>query len=121
MIHMESWDSIKARVEGSQGILTVNMIELRDAAGKEKIGPHVKTEITRILVGMGLGHIPTELPNYQNESVRLYKRGSPLGDLIEMVITPSESNDIKLKEQFKEESVDHALIIEKIRELVATD
>lgn len=118
---MESWDRIKARVEAGQGILTVNMIELRDAAGKEKIGPHVKTEITRMIVGMGLGHLPQELPNYHNESVRLYKRGSPLGDLIEMVITPGESNDLKLREQFKDGSVDHALIIEKIRELVATD
>lgn len=118
---MANWDDIKARVESNQGILTVNMSELRDAAGKEKIGIHVKTEISRILAGMGLGHLPQELPNYQNEPVRLYKRGTPLGDLIEIVITPGESNDLKLKEQFKDGSVDHALIIERIRELVAPD
>lgn len=116
---MQNWDTIKARVEENQNILTVTMSELRDAAGKDKIGVHVKTEIMRSLAGMGLGHIPQQLPSYQHESVRLYKRGTPIGDIIEIVITPGESNDMKLKEQFQDSAVNYAEIIERIRELVS--
>ena len=114
---MPSWNEIKDKVEANDNILTVTMTDLRSATGKEKLGIRVRAEISKTLAGMGLGHIPRELPSYQHESVRLYKRGTPVGELIEMVITPGEQNDRKLKEQFIE-AVDYASIIEEIRELV---
>ncbi len=116
---MANWDGIKAKVEANDNVCTVIMSELRDATGKDKLGVHVRTEISKTLAGMGLGHIPQELPSYQHESVRLYKRGTPVGDLIEIVMIPGESNDLKLKEQFPQQTVDYARIIEQIRELVA--
>ncbi|MES2820120.1 MAG: hypothetical protein V4812_14165 [Pseudomonadota bacterium] len=116
---MSNWEAIKNKVEDNQNIYTINMSELRDAAGKEKLGIHVRSEISKTLAGMGLGHIPTELPQYQHEPVRIYKRGTPIGELMEMVMTPGESNDRKLKEQLEDSAVDHATILEKIRELVS--
>lgn len=116
---MSTWDEIKSNVEANDNVSTMIMSELRDATGKDKLGVHVRKEISKTLAGMGLGHIPQELPSYQHEAVRLYKRGTPVGDLIEMVMTPGESNDQKLKEQFEERTVDYARIIEQIRELVS--
>jgi len=116
---MASWNNIKEKVEANDNVLTVTMTELRDAAGKDKLGVHVRAEISKTLAGMGLGHIPQELPSYQHESARLYKRGTPVGELIEMVMSPGELNDRKLREQFAESAVDYASIIEQIRELVS--
>ena len=116
---MPSWDDIKNKVEAHDNILTTIMSDLKDAIGKEKLGTHVRNEISKTLAGMGLGHIPQVLPSYQHESVRLYKRGTAVGDLIEMVLTPSELNDRKLKEQLSKDGVKYITIIEQIRELVA--
>ncbi len=76
-------------------------------------------EISSILAGMGLGHIPQELPTYQNEQVRVYKNGTPVGELINTVLTTGEQNDSKLRSQFGASHVDYAAILQKIRELVA--
>ncbi len=116
---MSSWDEIKKRVEANDNVITLQMVELRDAAGRDKLGVNVRSEISSIIAGMGLGHVPKELPSYQHESVRLYKRGTPIGDLIETVLTPGEQNDRKLREQFSSSSIDYAKIIEQIRELVS--
>lgn len=116
---MSKWDEIKNKVEENDNILTLSMIELRDALGKDKLGVHVRAAISNKLAGMGLGHIPIDLPGSQDELVRLYKRGTPLGELIEIVLAPGETNDRKLKEIFGAEKIDYASIIEKIRELVS--
>ncbi len=68
---------------------------------------------------MGLGHIPVVLPSYQDESVRVYKKGTPIGEFIDTVLTPSRQNDNKLSERFGGGGVDYADIVEKIRDLVA--
>lgn len=71
---MSNWDSIKNQIEENGDISSFSMTELRDAAGKEKLGVNVRAKISKTLAGLGLGHIPKELPTYQHESVRLYKR-----------------------------------------------
>lgn len=115
---MASWAEIKEAVEKHGNVVTVTMEELRDASGKDKLGVHVREEIRKTLAGMGLGHIPQELPNYQHEPVRVYKKGTPIGELIDLVLTPGQQNDNKLAAQFDAEDVDYASIVQKIRELV---
>lgn len=116
---MQDWESIKAAVENNGNVRTVTMETLRNANGAAKLGVHVRTEIISQLAGMGLGHVPKTLPTYQHEPVRLYKRGTPLGDLIETVLAPGEQNDKKLVEQLGESDVKYAEIIEQIRDLVS--
>lgn len=116
---MNNWDEIKNLVEENGGVVSFTMNELRDAAGKEKLGVNVRAEISKTLAGFGLGHIPKELPSYQHESVRLYKRGTYVGDFIETVLSPGEQNDRRIREQLNATDARNIEIIEAIRELVA--
>jgi len=116
---MPDWNSIKQEVENNGNILTVTMEKLREAHGAARLGINIQAQIKNTLAGMGLGHVPQELPSYQHEPVRLYKRGTPVGDIIEMVLTPGQQNDAKLSQQFSQNAPDYAAIIAKIRELVA--
>ena len=113
-----TWDGIKDQVEKSGNVCTFTMEVLRDAHGVGKLGVHVRSEISQTLAGIGLGHVPEELPNYQHEQVRLYKRGTPVGQLIESVLKPGEQNDKSLADRFSSQGPDYAVIVAKIRELV---
>lgn len=115
---MPTWDDLKQQVEANGDLTTVTMENLREAAGAGKLGIHVRAQISKTLAGMGLGHVPQDLPQYQHEQVRLYKRGTAVGDLIETVLAPGELNDRKLVEQIDNDGVDRAAIIPQIRELV---
>jgi len=114
-----TWDEIKNNVESNGNVLTVTMEQLREAHGAGKLGVHVKSEISKALAGIGLGHVPQDLPAYQHEQVRLYKRGTDVGDWIEIVLSPGEQRDKKLIERFNVEHPDFATIVQKVRELVA--
>src|SRR5260370_32619670 len=116
---MASWDEIKQKVEKSGNVVTLTMEELRDAHGAAKLGVNVREEISSTLAGMGLGHVPEELPSYQNEQVRVYKNGTPVGDLIATVLVPRAQNDSKLVNQFTHTGIDYAAAVQKIKELVA--
>jgi len=117
---MANWEEIKTKVEKNGDVVTVSMVELRDAHGVAKLGVNVCAEISSRLLGLGLGHVPQELPSYQSEQVRVYKKGTPIGDLIDTVLNTGEKNDSKIKGQFAaNKAVDHAAIVQKIKELVA--
>lgn len=116
---MANWDDIKTDVEKNGNVLTVTMVQLRDAYGAGKLGIHVRDKISSTLAGLGLGHVPVVLPTYQHELVRLYKKGTPVGDLIETVLTPGGQNDARLREKFIGDGIDYAAIVQKVRELVA--
>lgn len=116
---MTTWDQIKANVEENDNVLTVSMNDLKEAAQKDRLGVHVRSEISRTLAGIGLGHIPREIPTNQHDSIRLYKRGTPAGDLIEQVLSPGESNDRLVRDRLSNDQANYANIIEQIRELVS--
>ncbi len=116
---MASWDEIKDDVVKNGDVLTVTMERLREAHGAGKLGVHVCRQISNDLAGTGLGHIPKDLPSSQDEHVRLYKHGTPIGDLIATVLAPGERNDKKLVESLGDQAPDYAAIVQSIRELVA--
>jgi hypothetical protein len=113
-----NWDQVKEQVEKNENVRTFTMEVLRDAHGAGKLGVNVRAEISQTLAGIGLGHVPQDLPSYQHEQVRLFKRGTPVGQLIESVLSPGEQNDKSLAGRFGAQGPDYAAIVEKIRELV---
>lgn len=75
------------------------MRELKEANGNRPLKPLVRKSISEALMRIGIGHIPKELPNNQDQLVRLYKLGTSVAELIESVVTPSEDNDRKVRDR----------------------
>lgn len=110
-----SMDEIGQAVDNKGGVLSLSMSSLRDASGKGRLGINVLHGIQENLRGLGLGHYPRELPNNQNEIVRLYRYGNPLAELIEAVFTPGEENDELLRRRSEQKEAD---VLRQVRELV---
>jgi hypothetical protein len=116
---MADWTAVKNEVESNGGVKTFQMERLRDAFGAGRLGTIVCEEISRELAGIGLGHIPEVLPTYQTEPVRIYRRGSLLAEVIDIILKPGEKNDTELLTRFGKTDLNHADTIAKIRELVS--
>ncbi|PMR74053.1 hypothetical protein [Billgrantia endophytica] len=112
------WDEIKSEVEQQGNVITLSMEQLRNAAGASRLGVNVREEISSTLAGMGLGHIPVDLPAYHYEQVRLYKRGTAVGKMIDIMLEPGEQNDRQLTDRLGGDGPDYAAIVERVRELV---
>ena len=112
-------DEIKSEVEKNGDVLTITMDKLRDAYGAGRLGGIVRQEISQKLAGIGLGHVPDSLPGDQAKAVRLFKYGTPVGDLIRSALTPGSENDEKLRTQAVQGSSKYAEILDRIRDLVA--
>src|SRR5438105_14763267 len=108
-------EELRDLVERHVGVLTTTMEVIRDAYGKGRLGVHVREGIRNALVGLGLGHYPQQLPEYQGYSVRLYRLGSQVGNLIEAVLELSPERDEYLR---RVAGGDEAKILQQIREMV---
>lgn len=71
------------------------------------------------LLGWVSVNIPQKLPTSQNQQIRLYKRGTQVGELLQLVLTPGEQKDMELVERFSGQVPDYGAIVQRIRELVA--
>lgn len=106
---------ISKAVDNNDGVLSLYMYSLRDAAKKGRLGVHVLRGISENLSGLGLGHHPEELPNNQNEMVRLYRLGSPIAEVLEAALYPGEDEDEVLRERTTRMEVE---LLKQVRELV---
>ena len=113
------WSATKQQVEANGDVLTVTMEELRNVHGAGKLGRNVCGEISKELVGMGIGHIPEPLPSNQTDLVRLYKRGTQAGGLIEAVLRPGAGNDNLVRTAARTGGTSSDTILAQIRDLVA--
>ena len=75
----------------------------------------IRAAIADRLKGYGLGHLPTDLPQYQWDEVRLYQLGTPLEKVIKAVTEPSELGDQVLMQVV---DTDAQQVLAQIRELV---
>ncbi|HWB08630.1 MAG TPA: hypothetical protein VG826_05375 [Pirellulales bacterium] len=113
-----SYEDLRKEVEDNGGVLTCTMEQLRNAHGSLKLGSNVRMDIHDRLIGMGLGHVPEELPTYQENLVRLYQLGTPAAKIIQAVLKPGPDGDARIKDLSGETGSNYADIIAKIRELV---
>jgi len=111
----KNYADLKDTVVKAGNVLTMDMGELRDLNGSGRLGPFVVEAISKKLASHGLSHYPTELPLNQWEKVRIYGQGSPVAEIIQVVIDVSETNDDKLREFAVN---DAKLTLDKIRELL---
>jgi hypothetical protein len=112
---IENMEKLRDLVELNGNVYTINMERLRDAYGAGRLGVHVRDGIRNALARLGLGHYPMELPEYQEKSVRLYRKGTPVGDLIEAVLEVDPKYDDRLRHATEGNEIN---ILRAIRELV---
>jgi len=87
------------------GLAVTSMQQLRDLGNAGRLGKHVRDRISQSLKDHGLGHLPAELPNDQSAEVRIYVTASAIGQVIEAVLRPSESGDVRLRNVGSEDAV----------------
>lgn len=80
-----TWAELLKAVEENNGLNRVTMATLRELEGAERLGKHVLTSIATKLSQLGLGHLPEELPNRQDQPVMIYQVGTPAADAIRAI------------------------------------
>jgi hypothetical protein len=115
----DSFEDVRQAVNHKDGVLTTTMGALCKLVGNDRPGKLVRAKIAKNLRVLNLGYWPCsdrgDLPNHSHTAVRLYKRDSPVAELIEAALTPSPNNDDLLREAGGGKASDLLL---KVRELV---
>jgi hypothetical protein len=115
--HPQSYEEVLERVVKSGGVRSWEMGVLRDVHKAGKLGNIVVENISKELDQRGLGHYPNPLPVNQEEGARIYKRGTPVGDVIHAVLSrPVDQKTDKLLREIGANRADD--ILKKIKELV---
>lgn len=108
------------RVEDEGDLTTFTLGKLREALDYSKLGPRVLKAIDEALAGAGLGYFPrsvlenTDSPRAA-DVLRVYRKGSTLGSIIDAVLFPSTAGDDTLRGAAED---DARATLEKIRTLL---
>lgn len=93
-----NWTELREEVEDSDGVLRVPMWQLRDLMNAGRLGVHVRASISRELAGMGIAHLPTDLPGNQYDSVVLYRLGTAAAAVVGAVTGAVTGHDVSSAE-----------------------
>lgn len=115
MATAKKFEDLKSEVEANQNVQTVTMEELRDIYGVRRLGVHVCSEISNKLMGVGLGHYPEKLEPDAWQQVRLYKLGTPVGDVMTAAQNPGDEGDKMLRDLAEGDARE---IVRQVRALV---
>lgn len=92
--NIKDYNDVAEKVDDNDGVISIGMDVLKRVHGVDRLGRIVRENISENLNGRGLGHYPKEgLPSSQYDDVRIYRRNSQIGKLIEAVTEPGESED----------------------------
>ncbi|MGB5112915.1 MAG: hypothetical protein WBO08_15410 [Mycobacterium sp.] len=67
------------------GVYRLPMGQLREIGGYGRLGTNVRQVLSAKLASLGLGHLPSELPAYQDKQVLLYLYGTPAAEVVSAV------------------------------------
>lgn len=80
-----SWEDLRSAVVAHYGVYRLSMGTLREIGGFGRLGINVRQVLSGRLAGIGLGHLPAELPSYQDKEVLVFQYGTPAADVIAAV------------------------------------
>lgn len=81
----QTWTELVKAVDAHDGISLVPLETLRRLEGAQRLGVHVLKSIEGRLGTLGLGHLPDDLPNRQDQVAILYRYGTPASEIISAV------------------------------------
>lgn len=84
-LEFSSWSDLDETIKASGGILRVAMWTLRDIDDYGRLGVRVLASIHDRLADIGVGHLPSNLPNNQYDTVVLYKVSTDAGAVVSAV------------------------------------
>jgi hypothetical protein len=93
MSEFPSWAELDKAIKANSGVLRVAMWALRDIDDWGRLGVRVLASIHDKLVDIGVGHLPFDLPNNQNEIVVLYKVSTEAGAVVSAVRNGTSTAD----------------------------
>lgn len=117
MPDFETYEQLAEQVDLNGGVMTATMGQLRDVHGAGKLGSYVVSAIHEQLDSLGLGHAPVEMPRDQWERVLVYRKRTPVGRVVQAVVSVTKESDSILKEAVGNNG-QSSDIIRRIRELV---
>lgn len=89
-------EALTSEVKEKQ-IVSMKMIDLRNAMGNKRLGKNIRANIMRELREAGVGTIPADLPADQQAMIRLYDESSEVAKLLFLLNNPAESNDRQIR------------------------
>jgi hypothetical protein len=92
-LEFSSWADLDKAIKGKGGILRVAMWALRDIDDYGRLGVRVLASIHDNLADIGVGHLPSDLPNNQYETVVLYKVSTDAGAVVSAVRNGTSTGD----------------------------
>lgn len=115
MESVKSYDELAELLNRDDGVKIIIMRELRDLHGAERLGIHVRDNISKELARRGLAHFPQVLPDSQSANVGIYKQGTPIAAVIGAVLHPDPEKEQVLRGAASGRA---ERVLERIRELV---
>lgn len=82
-----SWSDVVAALNLQSGVMICTMESLRNIEGYERLGTQVRDNIARKLSTLGVAYIREELPTDATAKVLLYRQGTPVSELIQLIFT----------------------------------
>jgi hypothetical protein len=79
------WEELRVAVTDHYGVYRLPMGQLREIGGYGRLGTNVRQVLSAKLASLGLGHLPSELPAYQDKQVLLYLYGTPAAEVVSAV------------------------------------
>jgi hypothetical protein len=76
------WDDLRAAVVDHHGVYRIDMGQLRRIGGYGRLGINVRMSLSATLAGIGIGHLPAELPPDQQLEVVLFQYGTPAAEVV---------------------------------------
>lgn len=108
-------DGLLEAVEDQGNLAVCAMFQLRDACGWDRLTARIAEDIEVQLAQRALGVFPRPIPQSRRAEVRVYKKGTSLGNLVDAVLDPAEHRDDLLRASANRDSDD---ILRKVQRLV---
>lgn len=82
---VSTWNELVEVIDAREGVVMIPMETLRRLEGAQRLGIHVLKSISSRLATLGVGHMPEDLPNRQDQEAILYRYGTPASEVISAV------------------------------------
>jgi hypothetical protein len=110
-------------VQGSGDVQAIDLGTLRSMLGYDRLGKMVLRTIANELESVGLGYFPlsvldeNEYPR-QNDTLRVFRRGSAMAEIVQAVLKPTMKGDERLRDA---SAGDTGEVLKQIRLLVCAE